>query len=105
MVKKNKTKFYFKINKFNIKTGLAVGEIPTLLQLSRLHSSVIHYEFLNSSEIFRLQYLCTPSKIYLNEEITESDRNNCFTKHLKWFRQHAFFRPSHRIDDNENDED
>ncbi len=103
MVKKNKTKFYFKINKFNIKTGLAVGEIPTLLQLSRLHSSVIHYEFLNSSEIFRLQYICAPSKIYLNEEITESVGDDGCISRLKWFRKRAIFRPSGHIDDNHDD--
>jgi hypothetical protein len=71
----------------NCEIGLAVGEIPTLSQLSRLYSSMMRYELLSSCEIFRLQYICTPSIIYLNDETDESTNSGCCTKRLKWFQK------------------
>ncbi len=82
----------------NCEIGLAVGEIPSLSQLSHLYSSIMHNELLNSCEIFRLRYSFCPSILYLKEEI-KSQHPGFFRRRLHWFRKYFLFRPIFRVDD------
>ncbi len=77
-----------------IQIGLAVGEIPTLSQLSRLYSLLMRIELLNSCEIFRLRYLLRPSIVYSEEEKVVPINPNFIARRLPWFRKHFIFRPS-----------
>ncbi len=77
-----------------IQIGLAVGEIPTLSQLSRLYSLIMRNELLNSCEIFRLRYLLRPSIVYLEEEKVVSVNPDFVARRLPWLRKHFIFRPN-----------
>jgi hypothetical protein len=77
-----------------IQIGLAVGEIPTLSQLSRLYSLIMRNELLNSCEVFRLRYLLRPSLIYFEEEKVVPINPNFIARLSPWFRKHFILRPN-----------
>jgi hypothetical protein len=65
-----------------------VGEIPRLSEIAQLMNTVLKNELLNEMEIFRLQYLCSPSVLHVDNEC--DDRKKAQQNQLaKWWHQNV----------------